>query len=86
MTTCWFTSVIVFSQMNGAWEGLNRTWRERMERLEEAMTASVQYQDALQVCASGLLIVIILIFSHNFYQMDFIVKLQIKESYQAFSV
>nr|XP_055023040.1 microtubule-actin cross-linking factor 1, isoforms 6/7-like [Misgurnus anguillicaudatus] len=31
-----------------AWEGLNRTWRERMERLEEAMTASVQYQDALQ--------------------------------------
>lgn len=38
-----------FSQMNGAWEGLNRTWRERMERLEEAMTASVQYQDALQV-------------------------------------
>lgn len=36
-------------QMNAAWEGLNRTWRERMERLEEAMTASVQYQDALQV-------------------------------------
>ncbi|CAB1321065.1 unnamed protein product, partial [Coregonus sp. 'balchen'] len=34
--------------MNAAWEGLNRTWRERMERLEEAMTASVQYQDALQ--------------------------------------
>lgn len=40
-----------FSQMNAAWEGLNRTWRERMERLEEAMTASVQYQDALQVCS-----------------------------------
>lgn len=37
------------SKMNSAWEGLNRTWRERMERLEEAMTASVQYQDALQV-------------------------------------
>lgn len=36
-------------QMNAAWEALNRTWRERMERLEEAMTASVQYQDALQV-------------------------------------
>ncbi|XP_055732109.1 microtubule-actin cross-linking factor 1-like isoform X17 [Salvelinus fontinalis] len=35
-------------EMNVAWEGLNRTWRERMERLEEAMTASVQYQDALQ--------------------------------------
>ncbi|XP_068071420.1 microtubule-actin cross-linking factor 1 isoform X36 [Danio rerio] len=35
-------------EMNGAWEGLNRTWRERMERLDEAMTASVQYQDALQ--------------------------------------
>uniref|UniRef100_A0A673LJG0 Microtubule actin crosslinking factor 1 n=1 Tax=Sinocyclocheilus rhinocerous TaxID=307959 RepID=A0A673LJG0_9TELE len=35
-------------EMNAAWEGLNRTWRERMERLEEAMTASVLYQDALQ--------------------------------------
>eukprot|EP00063_Salmo_salar_P058160 XP_014032995.1 PREDICTED: microtubule-actin cross-linking factor 1-like isoform X24 [Salmo salar] len=35
-------------EMNAAWEGLNRTWRERMERLEEAMTASVQYQDTLQ--------------------------------------
>ncbi|KAF7691262.1 hypothetical protein HF521_011559 [Silurus meridionalis] len=35
-------------EMNNAWEGLNRTWRERMEKLEEAMTASVQYQDALQ--------------------------------------
>uniref|UniRef100_A0A3Q3LE35 Microtubule actin crosslinking factor 1a n=1 Tax=Mastacembelus armatus TaxID=205130 RepID=A0A3Q3LE35_9TELE len=35
-------------EMNAAWEGLNRTWRERMERLEEAMLASVQYQDALQ--------------------------------------
>ncbi|XP_036070195.1 microtubule-actin cross-linking factor 1 isoform X6 [Oryzias melastigma] len=35
-------------EMNAAWEGLNRTWRERMERLDDAMTASVQYQDALQ--------------------------------------
>ncbi|XP_016296211.1 microtubule-actin cross-linking factor 1-like [Sinocyclocheilus anshuiensis] len=35
-------------EMNAAWEVLNRTWRERMERLEEAMTASVLYQDALQ--------------------------------------
>ncbi|XP_062870398.1 microtubule-actin cross-linking factor 1, isoforms 1/2/3/4/5 isoform X12 [Trichomycterus rosablanca] len=35
-------------EMNAAWDGLNRTWRERMEKLEEAMTASVQYQDALQ--------------------------------------
>lgn len=45
-----YLCVFVFEiQMNVAWEGLNRTWRERMERLEEAMTASVQYQDALQV-------------------------------------
>ncbi|XP_068505073.1 microtubule-actin cross-linking factor 1 isoform X7 [Syngnathus scovelli] len=35
-------------EMNSAWESLNRTWRERMERLDEAMSASVQYQDALQ--------------------------------------
>lgn len=39
--------------MNAAWEGLNRTWKERMEKLEEAMTASVQYQDALQVGGTG---------------------------------
>lgn len=57
---CWPTAyshhyVFLFvSQMNAAWEGLNRTWRERMERLEEAMTASVQYQDALQVCTQQL--------------------------------
>lgn len=44
--------MVTSNQMNAAWEGLNRTWRERMERLEEAMTASVQYQDALQVGAS----------------------------------
>lgn len=45
-----FGQLVLFAiQMNAAWEGLNRTWRERMERLEEAMTASVQYQDALQV-------------------------------------
>lgn len=44
--------ILFVFQMNAAWEGLNRTWRERMERLEEAMTASVQYQDALQVCVS----------------------------------
>lgn len=49
--------MIPFCQMNAAWEGLNRTWRERMERLEEAMIASVQYQDALQVCTSDLVYV-----------------------------
>ncbi|XP_058853270.1 microtubule-actin cross-linking factor 1-like isoform X4 [Acipenser ruthenus] len=35
-------------EMNSAWEGLNRTWKERMDQLEEAMAAAVQYQDALQ--------------------------------------
>uniref|UniRef100_A0A3B3QP35 Microtubule actin crosslinking factor 1 n=1 Tax=Paramormyrops kingsleyae TaxID=1676925 RepID=A0A3B3QP35_9TELE len=35
-------------EMNTAWESLSRTWRERMEKLDEAMSASVQYQDALQ--------------------------------------
>ncbi|XP_069051429.1 microtubule-actin cross-linking factor 1 isoform X15 [Lepisosteus oculatus] len=35
-------------EMNAAWEALNRTWRERMESLDEAMSASLQYQDALQ--------------------------------------
>ncbi|XP_062995874.1 microtubule-actin cross-linking factor 1 isoform X2 [Elgaria multicarinata webbii] len=35
-------------EMNGAWENLNRTWKERLERLEEAMQSAVQYQDTLQ--------------------------------------
>lgn len=33
-----------------------------MERLEEAMTASVQYQDALQVCASLLMCIVYWVF------------------------
>lgn len=36
-------------QVNSAWENLNKTWRERVERLEEAMQAAVQFQDGLQV-------------------------------------
>lgn len=36
-------------QMNNAWENLNKTWKERLEKLEEAMQAAVQYQDTLQV-------------------------------------
>ncbi|XP_025024482.1 microtubule-actin cross-linking factor 1 isoform X8 [Python bivittatus] len=35
-------------EMNSAWEHLNRTWKERLERLEEAMQGAVQYQDNLQ--------------------------------------
>ncbi|XP_010721829.1 uncharacterized protein LOC104914333 isoform X2 [Meleagris gallopavo] len=36
-------------EMNNAWENLNKTWKERLEKLEEAMQAAVQYQDTLQV-------------------------------------
>lgn len=36
-------------QVNLAWENLNKSWRERVERLEEAMQAAVQFQDGLQV-------------------------------------
>ncbi|XP_021231068.1 microtubule-actin cross-linking factor 1 isoform X10 [Numida meleagris] len=35
-------------EMNSAWENLNKTWKERLEKLEEAMQAAVQYQDTLQ--------------------------------------
>ncbi|XP_013908366.1 PREDICTED: microtubule-actin cross-linking factor 1-like isoform X2 [Thamnophis sirtalis] len=35
-------------ELNGAWEHLNRTWKERLEKLEEAMQNAVQYQDNLQ--------------------------------------
>lgn len=36
-------------QVNLAWENLNKSWRERVEGLEEAMQAAVQFQDGLQV-------------------------------------
>ncbi|XP_035519853.1 dystonin isoform X9 [Morone saxatilis] len=35
-------------EVNSAWENLNKTWKERAERLEEAMQAAVQFQDGLQ--------------------------------------
>lgn len=45
----------IFSpQMNNAWENLNKTWKERLEKLEDAMQAAVQYQDTLQVRSWGM--------------------------------
>jgi hypothetical protein len=38
-----------FPQVNSAWETLNRSWKERVDRLDEAMQAAVQFQDGLQV-------------------------------------
>ncbi|XP_068423332.1 dystonin isoform X15 [Clinocottus analis] len=35
-------------EVNSAWENLNKTWKERVERLEEAMQSAVQFQDGLQ--------------------------------------
>ncbi|TSN48475.1 Dystonin [Bagarius yarrelli] len=35
-------------EVNMAWEALNKTWKERVDRLEEAMQAAVQFQDGLQ--------------------------------------
>ncbi|XP_034465448.1 dystonin isoform X9 [Hippoglossus hippoglossus] len=35
-------------EVNSAWENLDKTWKERGERLEEAMQAAVQFQDGLQ--------------------------------------
>ncbi|KAF3842185.1 hypothetical protein F7725_024136 [Dissostichus mawsoni] len=35
-------------EVNSAWENLNKTWKERVERLEEAMQAAMQFQDGLQ--------------------------------------
>ena len=45
---CGVTLVLLF-QVNVAWENLDKTWKERGERLEEAMQAAVQFQDGLQV-------------------------------------
>ncbi|KAK7140737.1 hypothetical protein R3I94_013117 [Phoxinus phoxinus] len=35
-------------EVNSAWETLNKTWKERVETLEEAMQTAVQFQDSLQ--------------------------------------
>uniref|UniRef100_A0A671KRT7 Dystonin n=1 Tax=Sinocyclocheilus anshuiensis TaxID=1608454 RepID=A0A671KRT7_9TELE len=35
-------------EVNSAWEILNKAWKERVETLEEAMQAAVQFQDSLQ--------------------------------------
>ncbi|KAF1512549.1 Dystonin, partial [Eudyptula albosignata] len=35
-------------ELNSAWDALNKTWKERVEKLVEAMQAAVQYQDGLQ--------------------------------------
>ncbi|XP_061693198.1 dystonin [Syngnathoides biaculeatus] len=35
-------------EVNSAWENLDKTWKERVERLEEAMQGAVQFQDGLQ--------------------------------------
>ncbi|NWS93269.1 DYST protein, partial [Toxostoma redivivum] len=35
-------------ELNSAWDSLNKTWKERVDKLGEAMQAAVQYQDGLQ--------------------------------------
>nr|XP_028578480.1 dystonin isoform X20 [Podarcis muralis] len=35
-------------ELNSAWDALNKAWKERVDKLEEAMQAAVQYQDGLQ--------------------------------------
>uniref|UniRef100_A0A2K6H099 Dystonin n=1 Tax=Propithecus coquereli TaxID=379532 RepID=A0A2K6H099_PROCO len=36
-------------ELNSAWDSLNKAWKDRVDKLEEAMQAAVQYQDGLQV-------------------------------------
>uniref|UniRef100_A0A8C0D9J9 Dystonin n=1 Tax=Balaenoptera musculus TaxID=9771 RepID=A0A8C0D9J9_BALMU len=40
-------------ELNSAWDSLNKAWKDRVDRLEEAMQAAVQYQDGLQVRLAG---------------------------------
>ncbi|XP_038939483.1 dystonin isoform X20 [Rattus norvegicus] len=35
-------------ELNSAWDSLNKAWKDRIDRLGEAMQAAVQYQDGLQ--------------------------------------
>lgn len=47
-------SALIFTlQLNSAWDSLNKAWKDRVDRLEEAMQAAVQYQDGLQVRGCG---------------------------------
>ncbi|XP_051008985.1 dystonin isoform X1 [Acomys russatus] len=35
-------------ELNSAWDSLNKAWKDRVDKLEDAMQAAVQYQDGLQ--------------------------------------
>ncbi|XP_072912638.1 dystonin isoform X6 [Hemitrygon akajei] len=35
-------------ELNGTWDNLNKAWKDRIDRLDEAMQEAVQFQDALQ--------------------------------------
>ncbi|XP_019376077.1 PREDICTED: dystonin isoform X11 [Gavialis gangeticus] len=35
-------------ELNSAWDTVNKAWKERVDKLDEAMQAAVQYQDGLQ--------------------------------------
>ncbi|XP_048203528.1 dystonin isoform X3 [Perognathus longimembris pacificus] len=35
-------------ELNSAWDSLNKAWKDRIDKLEEAMQTAVQYQDGLQ--------------------------------------
>ncbi|KAM9005097.1 dystonin isoform 14-T14 [Sarcophilus harrisii] len=35
-------------ELNSAWDSLNKAWKERVDRLDDAMQTAVQYQDGLQ--------------------------------------
>ncbi|XP_075411072.1 dystonin isoform X9 [Tenrec ecaudatus] len=35
-------------ELNSAWDSLNKAWRDRVDKLDEAMQAAVHYQDGLQ--------------------------------------
>ncbi|XP_049632687.1 dystonin isoform X4 [Suncus etruscus] len=35
-------------ELNSAWDSLNKAWKDRIDKLKDAMQAAVQYQDGLQ--------------------------------------
>nr|XP_023400436.1 dystonin isoform X5 [Loxodonta africana] len=35
-------------ELNSAWDSLNKAWKDRVDKLDDAMQAAVQYQDGLQ--------------------------------------
>ncbi|XP_057350039.1 dystonin-like isoform X2 [Manis pentadactyla] len=68
-------------ELHSAWDSLNKAWKDRVDKLEEAMQAAVQYQDGLQAIFDWVDIAGAKLASMSPIgtELDFVVKEQIEE-------